>query len=646
MFKTICIAGDGPVGLYLAIRLTQLGVKNVKLIGKREGVYTRPGQVTIQTFENISDKINHRLFVHRSSDNHIANNHLKELERELYQYAVSLNIQFIHQSFYQVSDAKNIIIVDKENKQTLDTCDLLFDASGSKRVVVTDINKKENGHQFTVSEVSYNPLRKHYQTQVQMDAESVERITLKRGIMSLFQPELTISEKLKQKLAYYKVYKKYGWPTFATPEVHRFIFQKNKVILCAEKPANMPEEFNDEWVRELLACETLQPDLRFKDLPPARKYKKKPRKQEFDVNPKKIEPFFREATPCCPAIIPIGDALFEPDFRLGQGVNEGIKRVDAFLECIQVNGGEITSIEWNAYTQNLKELISAQTKSIQEEYSEKIRKIDCAEFYEEEKIKRLIEDSSIVAEDQILEEGKQLSDLFNELIKMPTNFRHRLAEFKFKLSQKIKLSQKFDQKGKLIGENDYYIKQSLLEEALTFHNPGRLKNEIERALLELAEDYLQAALCSLKTKCNSRVTARFFKQSFKIYELVFSRINQCIFYTSSFFKVSSKNSTPIFLLISLHKAIELFGDSSKFQNKIDKLNYFKLMTMMKIILKESFSIRNKKNTATYNEIKTLYADLTTRNYLSIDKRNQLTHIIGDIERNFQKSELSYSMWLH
>jgi len=46
----VVICGGGPTGLYLAIRLKQMGVKNIIVYDPRTGDYTRPGHLNTSVF--------------------------------------------------------------------------------------------------------------------------------------------------------------------------------------------------------------------------------------------------------------------------------------------------------------------------------------------------------------------------------------------------------------------------------------------------------------------------------------------------------------------------------------------------------------------------------------------------------------------
>jgi len=631
MLKILCVIGGGPIGLYLAIRLAQLGIY-VKVIDHRAGVYTRPGQVSVMTFIEISRRINYDLFFNISTDDKDANNHLKELERELYNFAISLKIPIIRKKFHGFKDANNIILIDRDHNLTIESCDFIFDATGSKRVIVNQINHEETLSKFQISSVSYNPLKYFYQTQVVMDEQSVASIKLKRGLFSLFAPELTPLQELNNTLAFYKLSKKYGWPTFTKPELHRFIFNNGKVVIYIEKPENMPEKLNDEWVRDVLAMETGRESFQFEDLPPPRKYEKKPRKCEFEVSPRKTTPFYLTATELHPTIVPIGDALFEPEIRLGQGIIEGIKRVEAFLLSLSIDNREITSIDWDSYNRSITEINYAQTQTIQEKYLERIQEIDCSENYEYDRLNKLVNDERLLYDEKIQAKKIKLLNLYADLKKNPKNFNYHLAEMKLQLSKAIEPRKGCNDKDVSLWMSDLFLKAELLDNALNFHTPGLFKKEIERNLLDLAVEFFKLTAFVLRNKLKNNKVKIFCKMGFKIYDQLFLQMNNSPnLSVSSFFEVSSKNATQIHFLLSLERSINILENVAEYRHKTDSLLYLKVMIMLKAILKENVWDKNRKNIAVYNEIQSICSSLLEGTNLPSHKQDLLAEMIRHFE---------------
>lgn len=53
------VVGAGPMGLFMAIKLKQMGVKNITVIDPRAGNYTRPGDIDPANFVKLGEEIGH-----------------------------------------------------------------------------------------------------------------------------------------------------------------------------------------------------------------------------------------------------------------------------------------------------------------------------------------------------------------------------------------------------------------------------------------------------------------------------------------------------------------------------------------------------------------------------------------------------------
>src|SRR5580658_10063226 len=91
--KHIVVIGDGPSAMIVSIKLKQIGVKDVTMIGPRIGDYSRSGDFISEVFDEVEKAIS-PLKIGKT-----ANNHIKDLEKLLYAHCKDLGIKFINKKF-------------------------------------------------------------------------------------------------------------------------------------------------------------------------------------------------------------------------------------------------------------------------------------------------------------------------------------------------------------------------------------------------------------------------------------------------------------------------------------------------------------------------------------------------------------------
>src|SRR5579871_4592018 len=107
--KNIVIAGAGPIGLYLAIKLKQLGVTNVTVVDPRAGSYSRNGVIDASVFANLERRLG--LPVSHSSSRHI-----KDAERALLGIATKLGVHIKRGEGTTFTGKKMHVIYRKEKE--------------------------------------------------------------------------------------------------------------------------------------------------------------------------------------------------------------------------------------------------------------------------------------------------------------------------------------------------------------------------------------------------------------------------------------------------------------------------------------------------------------------------------------------------
>ncbi len=347
---SICIMGAGPIGLYAAIQLKKAGVENLTLIDPRAGIYTRPGTLNHGVFEEIGAKLGFKLWCRSGAM------HIKELERQLYQIAMDLDIQIIRDRFVSLTAAGSILIEGPQGEREL-PCDLAIDCTGPQRAVVHSVNQLSDSKPFTIARVAENPIKNHFMAYVQLSPEGMEAIHKTVGMTSLGQVK-TMTE--MQEL---------GWAHFHYPQISLFNFGKNKISLYCEIPPDLSEEQQEIWVKKVLQLKTGRRGLGFTKIETSRKYGSKPRFLNFILDPHYVlEPVFLGNEQMPTVVIPAGDALIEPDYRLGIGVINGANRIDALISTMSIQQGKIFSLAVNQYQQIVARLIADQKEMMDAYY--------------------------------------------------------------------------------------------------------------------------------------------------------------------------------------------------------------------------------------------------------------------------------------
>src|SRR5689334_22130785 len=131
--KNPVIVGAGPAGLYFAIRLAQMGVKNITIIDPRKKDYVRTNFISSNHFTYIEKFINRSLPCQK--------NQMKELERSLSDIALSRGIKIEGKKFKNFGK-KSIEALDANGETSSIPCDLAVDATGVRRELLVDVNKR------------------------------------------------------------------------------------------------------------------------------------------------------------------------------------------------------------------------------------------------------------------------------------------------------------------------------------------------------------------------------------------------------------------------------------------------------------------------------------------------------------------------
>ncbi len=371
--KDIVIVGGGPIGMYMAIKLKQQGLNPI-LIEKRSH-FTRPGRLEPEIFTLVSVSLQKE----RSwadDDYEIkpsSSYHIKDLERELERILKEENITVIKGEYINLSNNSINVRLSSGQPKAI-PCDLVFDATGSDRKVLSTINKiyedKHEAPPFHFSDVGYNPIKKHFIAYVGMEPNDIKELKNNQTkvddtLHSFKFPEKHLKGIMEKLIEISKLRQQFGWSNFSMPQCVVRPLEKNKVCLYLEMPENLKTHKDYEaWVKAVLKLQTNK-DVPFAYLKTSEKYKlnPKPRFQPIFLQPKETTPFCFMGTNF-PDIIPIGDALIDPDYRRGLGIGEGIIRADALLESMQFQHGVIKEIDFKKYNESLELSLEKQRKQM------------------------------------------------------------------------------------------------------------------------------------------------------------------------------------------------------------------------------------------------------------------------------------------
>ncbi|KTD46947.1 hypothetical protein Lrub_1869 [Legionella rubrilucens] len=329
--KTIAIVGGGPIGLYLAIRLSQvlgsqLSEFKIIIIEPKLNDYNRPGIVAKNVLDLIERHIKLGNEVLKASDDSDSSIFIGRLEAALLKEAKHYPIQFVKAALTGMSPQGDLLL---DNGQRL-TCDYAFDCTGARRKLISAVNSQlPPGTKFTVSTVGDNPRKNHFVAYVTMDTTNAARMI-----------EDTQRDPLQRALGLQRLRSEFKWPEFVEPELSQRRYTTDESVLFYLY-YETPPQFNSisqskqkEWLSALIEFKTGHA-LKFHVEDDPLKF------SAFVVDPDKVNEVYLQTSALPFIALPMGDAHIKPDFRLGIGIRSGVLRAESFITALVKSGGNI-----------------------------------------------------------------------------------------------------------------------------------------------------------------------------------------------------------------------------------------------------------------------------------------------------------------
>ena len=369
----ILIIGSGPSGLYLLIKLWQMGIRSIHICDPRAGEYTRAGHlikdVLIKSATNIREEKYSRQIEIASDSDAI---HIKDFERTFYKLAMDLGIEITRDKFIRLEqDDDNHLnvraIVTDGHKERKISAKLIVDASGERAVVINAFNQLFPKPSFHFKPFTEHPFPTHLVIYVRMNS------TLLKSTLKLLDDADVIREGSSsvsdlQFFSSIASLSKWSWSAPIAPYCYGKTFGKkrDKVCFYLECPPSLREHSGSEkeskcyeWLSLVLHIYTGK-DVPFERLPPSKKYSKKQRIQLFTVQANVLSPASSSN------IVAVGDSGISSYYRLGNGIYNALGRIDLLCLFINVHGGKFQHFDTEGYNKMVGPLLEMHMQKTRE----------------------------------------------------------------------------------------------------------------------------------------------------------------------------------------------------------------------------------------------------------------------------------------
>ncbi len=394
----VIIIGAGPAGLYAALAFYKAGITAL-VFDPRAGEYTRPGRLDQPVLEAAAKFLNLQVVLPK---NYM---HIKDFERILYEQISNINaIKIEKKKFIRLkedTETPGVIIADAKGNEEFVAGNYVCDCTGSNRYVLKSANEICAPEiPFTLRAFTEVAASTRYLAYVQMKNEQLlELMNSYNRISSPFVDNIYFARSLIKLRAL-------GWNEFKLPELTGYYVNKNKVCLYLEIPIGLSKTEQDKWLQTVLEIYTAStPDYHY--LPQSKKYSAKPRLTTINVETNVVEQTAYIGKNL-PMIFPLGDALIDPYYVIGQGIGRGCKGINFLIESMDIVENKIRHFSNNEYqlkiSRELREHANIIHNQIKKEEAASIESIRTAFQHFDHAIRETSEESEKIIFSEILDE--------------------------------------------------------------------------------------------------------------------------------------------------------------------------------------------------------------------------------------------------
>lgn len=351
-FDKTVIVGAGPSGLYLALKLHQLNVKNIAIADHRVDDYVRSGAYIELVFKKLSE------YLHQSITPS-SNYHIKDIERELYKLVLNTNIE-IHKEKFIGLGKKTVQLAN-----SVLPADLVFDCSGTSRIVLSEANRiHADNPPFSFNKIGNNPQTHFIMSHMLLNNDDVD--TFNNLIVEHDKNYILALEKLRA----------FGWKHFTKPYSYMKKFpNKNsdtlmKVNLITQAPEGLSAEDQLAWNKTIIEMHTGFNDIKYEYHHESVHHSKEKKVISYyrtELTESKPAYFDHEQNPL---ILHAGDATINTFVRLARGFIQSMERINALVDCLEIKDGVIININKRQYQTKLNNLTTITRNEICQEYKE------------------------------------------------------------------------------------------------------------------------------------------------------------------------------------------------------------------------------------------------------------------------------------